>query len=268
MSRFVAPIRRHDTAKGHSYKDATGARVPGVTTIIGNGLPKPSLINWAGNATADAAINQWDELTTLPPAARLKRLKDARYEDKDRAGKRGTEVHGYAEQLAKGEPVQVPDELVGHVESYAKFLEEFDVHPVHIEFSVASYKHGYAGTGDLIADLIVNGKRKLLLIDVKTNRTGIFPETALQTAGYRYADVLIQGNNERPMPEVDGCAAIWVRSDGYSLIPLTAGPDQFRTFLYVSEVAKFQHDASDVVGPPIKPPTASTYRLTRQEQNA
>ena len=57
------------------------------------------------------------------------------------------------ERLVKGEAVEAPDEIAGHIESYARFLDEFDVEPVHVEFSVASHRYGYAGTGDLIARL-------------------------------------------------------------------------------------------------------------------
>ena len=70
MSRFTPPIRRHETAKGHYYKDATGARVPGVTTIQDKGVPKPALINWAAKVeremVIEAAANLWEDapLTT------------------------------------------------------------------------------------------------------------------------------------------------------------------------------------------------------------
>lgn len=266
MARFVAPIRRRDTAKGHHYVDATGARVPGVTTILGDGLPKPALINWAANATADAAVNDWDALSDMKPAARLKHLQGARYADKDRAAKRGTEVHGFAERLALGHAVEVPDELAGHVEAYARFLDEFSVKPVYVEFSVASYACGYAGTGDLIADITHGGITRRLLMDVKTNRTGIFAETALQLAAYRYADVLIDGDTEQPMPPVDGCAAIHVRADGYSLIPVTADEQQHKQFRYAQMVAQWSKTSSDLVGAPVQPPTASTYRLIREQQ--
>ena len=265
MTAFKAPIRRKDTAKGHHYVDATGARVPGVTTILSDGLPKAALINWAANATADAAINRWEELAGMPPAARLKALQGARYEEKDRAAKRGTEVHAFAEQLAHGEAVQVPDELAGHVEAYARFLDEFSVKPLHVEFSIASYRYGYAGTGDLIADITSGGQTRRLLMDIKTNRSGIFGETALQLAAYRYADVLLPADGgEVEMPPVDGCAAIHVRGDGYSLIPVTADPDQHRTFLYAQQIAQWTKHDRDLIGAAVVPPTASTYRLTRE----
>ena len=264
MATFKAPIRRVETARGHYYRDADRRRVPGVTTIIGDGLPKPALINWSGNATADAAVNRWDELSALPPAARLETLRKARYEDKDRAANKGTAVHGFAEKLIAGQAVQAPEELAGHVEAYARFLDEFAVKAVHVEFSIASYRYGYAGTGDLIADITHEGATRRLLLDIKTNRSGIFGEVSLQLAAYRFADVLIDGNSEQPMPPVDGCAAIHVRGDGYSLVPVTAEAEQHRAFLYVQQVAAFQKDSGDLIGAAVTPPTTSTYRLTRE----
>ena len=56
MSVYKAPIRRVNRGRGHSYVDANGAKV------ILKALPKDALINWAANATADAAVNLWDEL--------------------------------------------------------------------------------------------------------------------------------------------------------------------------------------------------------------
>jgi hypothetical protein len=263
--KFAPPIRRVDTAKGHHYKDAEGRRVPGVTTIIGDGVPKPALINWAGNATADAAVNRWDELAELPPAARIDALRKARYDVKDAAANKGTLVHGYAERLVVGEAVDVPEELVGHARAYSQFLVEFDVDPVHVEFSVASYRYGYAGTGDLIAKLTFPGIGRILaLCDVKTNRSGIFGETALQLAAYRYADVLIK-DGEQPMPEVDACFAIHVGPDFCRLVPVTADLEQHRSFLYAQQVAEFVKVSSDLIGPAVQPPTTATFRLVRDD---
>ncbi|PXY16485.1 hypothetical protein, partial [Prauserella flavalba] len=232
MSNYKAPIRRVDTARGHHYVDANGARVPGVTTILSGGLPKAALVNWAGKATAEYAIDNWNTLGELSPAKRLEKLNKARYEEKDRAAKRGTEVHNLAERLVRGEEVEVPDELAGHVESYVQFLDAWQVQPVHIEITVMSHRHGYAGTLDGIFDfpLGVPGYPQecpRLLVDLKTNRSGIFGETALQLAGYRYADTYVDDNgDEQPMIPVDGCAAVHVRADGADLIPVTAGPVQ------------------------------------------
>jgi len=265
MSRFTAPIRRYDTAKGHHYKDATGARVPGVTTIMGEGVPKPALINWAGTATAEYAVDHWDELAELKPAARLKRLQGARYEQRDAAAKRGTEVHRAGEQLLAGKSVKVPEEIAGHVEAYARFLDEFQVEAVHVEFSVVSYKWGYAGTGDLDAWLMLpDHGRSRVLLDAKTTRSGIFGETALQLAGYRYADVWIIDGVEIDPPAFDYAAAIHIRADGYDLVPVEAGEQEFKDFLYAMRIGQFVARSRDLVGPAIVSPTTSTFRLTRE----
>lgn len=250
---YQGPIRRVEMARGHKYVDANNVRVPGVTTILDGGLPKKALINWAANATIAYAVDHWDELGDMPVSQRTKTLQGARYEDKDRAAKRGTEVHNIAEKLVQGEEVEVPDELAGHVESYVHFLDSFQPVPLHVELVVMSHKHGYAGTLDGIFDFPTLGKR--LLVDLKTNRSGIFGETALQLAGYRYADTYVDENgDEQPMIEVDGCAAIHVRADGADLIPVTAGPMQHRWLLYAQQVAEFDKQSRDFVGAPVDAP--------------
>jgi len=254
MSAYVGPIRRVETAKGHHYVDANKRRVPGVTTITGDGLPKPALINWAGNATADYAIDHWAELGELSPAARLTKLRGGRYETRDAAANRGTQVHALADQLIRGVEVDVPEELAGHVESYVHFLDEFSPEPALIEGVVFSHRHGYAGTLDLIAYFPTLGQ--WLLVDLKTNRTGIYGETAIQLAGYRYADTHLDEHGvEQPMIQVDGCAAVHVRADGFDLIPVTAGPEQHRDLLYAQQIKRFTDEARDLVGSPIPPPS-------------
>lgn len=264
MSRYTAPIRRVDTAKGHYYRDATGQRVPGVTTIIDKGVPKPALINWAANATAEYAVDHWDELADLGPAVRLKTLQGARYAEKDRAARRGTEVHTAAEKLLAGQTVQVPDEIAGHVESYARFLDDFNVEPVHVEFSCISYRWGYAGTADLCARLTIDGRRVTVLADLKTSRSGIFGDVALQLAAYRYAEVWVVDGQEIEPVQVDHCVGIHVRADGYDLIPVEVGEAEYKDFLYAMRVGQFADRSRDLIGPPIIAPTVSTYRLTRE----
>lgn len=267
MSRFTAPIRRVDTAKGHYYKDAAGQRVPGVTTIIDNGPRKKAIENWNATATAEYAVDHWQELTDLAPAARLKQLTGARYQATDKAKNRGTEVHKAAEKLLAGQPAQVPEEIAGHVEAYARFLDEFKVEPLHIEFSCVSYRWGYAGTADLCAHLQVPDRgRLLLLMDLKTSRSGIFGETALQLAAYRMADKWIVDGEEQDPDMVDHCAGIHVRGDGYELVPVEAGDQEFKDFLYAQRIGQFLDRSRDLIGPAIVPPTMSTFRLTREPQ--
>ena len=272
MTKFAAPIKRHETAKGHYYKDANGHRVPGVTTILGDGVPKPALINWAANSTAEAAVDRWDELTELSPSERLKTLQGARYEKTDRAKKRGTEVHGYAERLVKGEKVEgIPDELRGHVEAYVRFLDRYDVDPILVEATVISYRYGYAGTLDLIAEITDGkGERRTLLLDIKTNEKGIFGETALQLAAYRYADVYTdEAGTEFPMPAVDGCGAILVNSDEAKLIPCTADESVMKSFRIAAAMRDLVNSSRDLGGAAVEPHNLnpSTAHVVYEEPN-
>lgn len=256
MSKFTAPMRRVETAKGHHYKDANGHRIPGVTTILGDGMPKPALINWAANATAEWAVDNFDALTEMTPVVRLKTLQGARYESSDKAKKRGTEVHGYAERLVKGEKVAgIPDELRGHVDAYVRFLDKFEVDPILVEASVVNYTIGYAGTLDLIAEVTDHtGERKRLLLDVKTNEKGLFSETALQLVAYRYAEFYQDGSGmEHPMIEVEGCGGILVSSTDAQLIPTVSGPEQFKAFRIAYAMRDIVSGGRDLIGSPIQP---------------
>lgn len=255
----------------HSYIDGNGQRMPGVTTILGDGLPKKALINWAANATAEAAINRWDEYADMPPAQRLTALKEARYETTDRAKRRGTEVHGYAEKLVQGEQVTgVPEELRGHVEAYARFLDGFDVAPVLVEVVVVNYVHGYAGTLDLIADIqcpLCNRVCRWLL-DVKTNEKGIYGETALQLAAYRYAEFYVDNEGqEQPMLEVAHCGAIHVTSSDAVLIPTTSELAQYAMFRIAGKVRDWDATSRELIGAPISVPEEiyATARINWEE---
>jgi hypothetical protein len=256
--------KRTETAGGHSYK-LDGTKVDGVTTILGNGIPKPALVGWAAKSiaeyvgeritittagTVDATTlaqdlatigrenrySKWPNDGSVSRLAFIETLKGVHWQDRDRAAKRGTEVHALAERIIQGEEIDVPAELVGHVDSYIKFLDEWQVSPIVVEGVCGHRKHRWMGTFDLVADL--HGERWLL--DLKTTRSGIFGETALQLAAYRHAEFYIDPDgDEQPMPEVDHVGAVWCRADGYDLIPVEAGPDQYRMFQYAQMVARF-----------------------------
>lgn len=271
-AKFVPPVRRVETAKGHYYKDGNGQRIPGVTTILSEGVPKPALINWAANATAEYAVDNWDELAELQPSARLKTLQGSRYAVSDKAKKRGTEVHRYAEKLIKGEKVTgIPDELRGHVEAYVWFLDKFEVDPVLVEATIVNYRYGYSGTLDIVADLTdTDGERKRMLLDAKTNEKGIFGETPLQLAGYRYAEFYLDElGNERPMIEVDACGAVLINSAGAELIPCVAGPEQMKSFRIAAAMRDIVNHGRDLVGAPVEPhnPNPSTARVIFEEES-
>lgn len=254
----MAEFKRRQYGRNHSYY-LDGQKLAGVTTILGDGVAKPALVSWGINTTAGYAADHWDELAELPVSKRIETLKKAPYADRDAAAKRGTEVHRLAELLGHGKEVTVPDELAGHVESYVRFLDEFDPQPVLLETACVSLsKWPYAGTFDGILDIEGRGR---LLVDIKTARSGVFPDNALQLAAYRYATHFAAPDDNwelHPMPEVDGCAVIHVRADGYDLVPVEAGDAVFRTFRYAQQMHAWANELSKtVVGDAIAPPVRS-----------
>jgi hypothetical protein len=177
-------------------------------------MPKPALLNWAGEATAEYAVDNWDTAGPLSYSERLKKIKGGRYEKRDAAANKGTAVHAMAERLIAGEKVTVPDELTGYVQACVRFLDDFEVRAVHVEAVVYSETHRHVGTVDLIADVRLpdmpeyehigrdsDGYSRGLL-DWKTSRSGIFGDVALQLVAYRHSEFLIDPD---PTGEVCRC---------------------------------------------------------------
>lgn len=245
------PIIRRDHGRGHSYFDGD-TKLPGVTTVLDATLPKKALIEWAGRTTANYAIDFWSELAELPPSKRLERLNKARFEEKDKAARRGTEVHALGEQLVKGEEVQVPEELTGHVQNYVRFLDEWEPEPVAVEVVLANRAIGYAGTADLICDM--RGTRWLL--DLKTARSGIFPETALQLCAYSRSEIyLCSKREEHAMADlgIERVGAIHVRADGFDLYPLEVGDDVWNYWRHLCWLYRHRDELDTWVGRAIAP---------------
>lgn len=258
-----APTRRQNHGSNHSYF-LDGAKAPGVTTIIGQGMPKPALIGWAAGAVADfvadrvavrddgevdasrlvrdvkaIAIEANKAMGEWSPTRAAQILKGLPNRDRDRAANKGTKVHAFAHKLITGEEVDVPEELVGHVEQYANFLDVMDPETIAVEATVINRAKRYMGTLDLLALIELDGLG-VSLLDIKTGRTGIFPETAMQIAAYAKAETYMTDDGvEHPMPAVEFTGAVWVRADGWDLHPVNAGDDAFRQFLYARETMRF-----------------------------
>lgn len=257
-----AGIERRNYGRSHGYK-IDGRKVPGVTTITGN-ASKPALINWAGNTTADYAVDNWAALGKLPPSKRNAELRGARNKERDAAANRGTQVHRLGAALMDGREVTVPDELRGHVDSYTEFLDRVEPVAVAVELVVAHRALRYCGTLDLIADLpavecdgrwIPAGR---WLLDLKTSRSGIWPETALQVCGYARAEVFIDPDTgeERPMKwlQVQYTGAVHVRADGWDLRPLACTNAVWRYFQALTYITHAADETGEWVGSAISPP--------------
>lgn len=252
VSGYTGPVTRRNRGRSHSYVDANGRPVPGVTTLLSKGLPKPALTNWAAGAAADYAVDHWDTLAALDPSERIKRIKAAPNAARDAAALRGTQLHRLADRLVADGSLPadaVSDAQRPLVDSYVRFLTDWRPDVLATEAACWNLCHGYAGTFDMLATL--NGQTWLL--DIKTSK-GVYGSYAYQVAAYAHAEWWDDGTGPEPMPPVDRAGAVHVRADGYDLIELDISPETFRAFLYIVQVAHAADTEHDLVHPPLDPP--------------
>lgn len=242
--------------KSHYYK-IDGKRAVGVTTAL-NGIPKQALVPWAARRVAEFAVDNYDLFGRMLNAAgrgpTVKFLTDIPPQERDDAADRGTEVHWLIDPYIKGEPVEVPDDVLPYVRGYAQYVNDFDPRPIHTELVVASYQHSYMGTLDSLEE--IPGYGGVCLVDWKTSR-GIYGSHALQVAGYRYADVFLDANGiEQPMPHVDKTYILHIKPDDYDLVPVQADETAFAKFLVALENYR-ENVQSDklkkLLGEPVQP---------------
>lgn len=264
------PRNATTTAKGRVYRWRDES-FTSVTTIIGGGVPKPALVNWAAKRVAEIAVGRrrvWEAMSS--PAEMIDWLKRAPYREKEGAAVQGSAIHDWAEKRVLGLPVTVedlPEEQRPWALSFLSFVHEMEPVWEMSEASVYNRQHGYAGTLDALLRLPDSTVERIRaaggpdlsglgLVDYKTNRSGIFGETALQLAAYRYAEFVgLPDGSEIPMPHVDWTAALWITDHGYELIPIAAGQLAFEYFLAARMIRDFCEDVGKVLlGPAVTLP--------------
>lgn len=228
--------RRRYGKTGHGYL-IDGDKVTGVTTAIG-ALDKPALRNWYATQAADRAVNEWERLSELPRMERHKYIKEGPRDTVKAAGMRGTQIHLLAEKLAHGEQVDVPDEHLGPVQGYARFLDKWEIETLATETPLCHTEYGYGGTADLWARI---GKLDgaYALLDPKSGK-GVWNEVVLQLSAYRFSEWIQPDAANDPgvlirTPEVQHTFVAHVMPDVTRLIPVVTSPATFRHFLYVLE---------------------------------
>jgi hypothetical protein len=239
--------------KTHRYW-LDGKPIPGVTTLISGGVPKPQLTYWSARTVAEWVADNEAEVEQLRSMGRgpmVNALKEVPWHKRDTAAVRGTDVHRLAEDLVHGREVEVPEHLADYVEGYVRWLDEWQPVPVLTERPVASRRWWYAGTFDLIADMC--GERWLL--DIKT-ASAIYGETALQTDAYRNAEFyLADDDTEQPMPEgISRLGALHVQETGTVLVPLDSSGAAFKDFLHAAWISNATKRIKGYVGEPLHAP--------------
>lgn len=218
----------------------TGERVPGVSAILSMS-PKPALTGWAAREAAKFAV---ENLATVGALAATDRqaavdlVKGAPWRKSGKAADVGTEVHGLTEMLMRDKlagrksSFRVPAGGMEYLRNFARFAAEFEAEPVLIETTVWNDAEEYAGTFDGIYDLTVDRARVRAMVDTKTGESGVWPEASLQQTSYVkapwYLDPLT--GERKPMPQVERAFALWLRPDGWALIPLATDDETWQQF--------------------------------------
>lgn len=239
-----------------------GKPIPGVTTLLSKGLPKPALPYWAAKSVAEYVADNPDGVEAFRATGRgpmVAALKEIPWQRRDEAAVRGTDVHALAERIIHGEAVEVPEHLVGYVDGYAHWLDTFAVEPVVTETAVANRTAWYAGTFDAVIRI---GRGpwagRLVLADWKTSKA-VYGETALQTAAYARAEFMAtDAGAESDLPGVDATGVLHITDGESRFHPLCETPEvideAFKTFRHIAWVATKTDWIKGLIGEPMPEP--------------
>lgn len=227
--------RKRDAKCPYSY--------PSVTTVIDT-WPKPWLGAWAAKEVASLAIDEIGNLQSMLANEGQKAvhdyLKGAPWRKRDAAAERGTAAHKAAEEGTALE--DVPENARKRVAAYHRWLDDWQPEILWQEMTV--FNHApywligpnpalrYAGTLDLIAKV----GNDVWLIDLKA--ADAKHTHRLQLAAYRYANEMLVGDRRQLMPDIDRCAVLSLKDDGYAWLEVSAGQDEYQAFLTTAALAR------------------------------
>jgi len=237
---MTSPRNATTTSKGRTYTWGDES-FTSVTTLLG-ALSKPALVNWAAKSVAEYAVEHMAEIYALAQADKqgaIRALKGSPWQARDNAAELGTLVHDQIEARILGQTPAAPPSDVG---KRLAFFEDFcnDYQPTFeaAEASVYNRKAGYAGTLDSIA--IIGGER--YIIDVKTTKSGVYPEHALQLAAYAHAEFVgMPDGSEQALPSIDAGAVLWIGPHGYEFVRVRIDDQIYAYFLAIATAWEFQN---------------------------
>ena len=215
----ISPVGAYRNAEHEYWMNGIGP-VPSVTTALGI-IEKPALNYWRAKGTARAILEtdgylpeEWSE------DDRIRWALQAIDAYRDEAAELGSSVHLLADiegmplgaRESDSKTFEVGEREKPYLEAYRRFLERYSASSIVSSEHAVWSANGYAGTYDLIMRIA----GELWLIDIKTSK-GIYEETALQLAGYRWADSIILPGDPRsyPMPEIQHAGVLHLRPDKY-----------------------------------------------------
>lgn len=226
-------------------------------------MPKPALSSWAAKLAAEYAVEHAAELPfqVMEDKTRaLGMIKGASARFASKAASEGTMVHHYCEVVAravmngtKPQAERMPPTALPYLKSYVKFLKEFDVQPVMLETVVWDTEVGYAGRLDMACRLRTIDD-SIVIVDTKSGASGVWESTALQQTAYAYAESYWDDKKDKlvEMPEIGATYALWLRPEGFALIPVDSTEAEWEQFKRLRGSLEWKRDrAKKVVKPAI-----------------
>ena len=169
--------------KGHFYSVDGGPAYPSVTGKL-QILKDESIINFKMNRAIDYIYQYWPKFTEVNVMEHLELASRASADIFEDAGDIGSEIHDYRAEyfddwILTGKRPQnilsyIPSaqediRAISALRALKKFIDDYEYVPIASELKVYSHKLEVAGTLDDIGMIKINGKKKLLLLDIKTS---------------------------------------------------------------------------------------------------
>lgn len=183
----MSSIRRIDTRDKRAYVIPGVGELVSVTTFL-KALPKPQLISWAARRERELVVDAAVRLGSVTRATLLAALPptQAHEIELEVAGDLGSEAHALVEWWLRGEIGHQPEAREGAQIAFRaakRWADSVQLEPIFCEQTVWSEEWGFAGTMDLYASLVYQGKRWKALLDWKTSKR-YYPDHGLQSAAY------------------------------------------------------------------------------------
>jgi hypothetical protein len=238
----------------HQYR-LDGKRLTSVTTVLGAGIPKPQLVDWAARTAAQFAVDN--------PGASYEAIASAHRNERDKAAVRGTNVHNLAEDLVHGRAVEVPEELAPYIDGYLAFLDLWQITPILTEKTVYIAGQNLAGRFDLIGTSPFLNEGLPVMIDLKTSN-GVYRETKAQCAAYSKAAYYVTDEDpgtQHVFPDIQATYVAHVTPEGTDLICLAQNKGEiemhYTVFQSAYDIYRFGLAAHKVREPLTHPSMAS-----------
>lgn len=244
-----------------------GSPVPGVTSLLGGGIPKPALPAWYARVVAEAVEAsplEIDRLRSAPTplegnsrgdSALVHYLTRLPVRERDAAAARGTAIHDLGQQYLEGSEISIPAIYEPELTGLIHLVDALELEPLVVEKSLGNRANWYAGRVDFIGTSPYLAGGKPVLIDWKTSN-GVYGETALQAAAYARAEFWVTDESpdeEQELPEVVATFVAHIRAGFTNLHPLAESPEEinqhFQQFQYAAEIARRAKDRKEYVKP-------------------